>query len=86
MKKTFPNIQRKEIVLKSLFNKVACIQGSYFIKKRIQRPAHVLTFPLNIAKFLRTRPTTAASEVLHTHRSTISETTTAISHLTAQKN
>ena len=37
-------------MLESLLNKVACIQASYFIQKRIQHR----WFPVNIAKFLLT--------------------------------
>ena len=46
----FRNIHRKTPVLESLFSKVAGLEVSDFIKKRLeQRP-----FPVNIAKFLET--------------------------------
>ena len=52
-KKTFRNIHRKEIALKSLFNKVACIQGSYFIKKRIQRTCTCINFSFEHCKIFK---------------------------------
>ena len=45
-----PNIHRKTPVLDSLFNKVAGLQISNFIKKWLQHRC----FPVNVANFLRT--------------------------------
>ena len=52
-------------MLKSLFNKITCLQACNFIKKRLQ----LSCFPVNIAKLLRTvffyrTPVVAGSEVL----------------------
>ena len=45
-----PNIHRKTPVLHSLFNKVAGLLTSNFIKKWLKRRC----FPVNVANFLRT--------------------------------
>ena len=45
----FRNIHRKTLVLESLFNNVAGLQGCNFLKKRLQHRC----FPVNIGKFLR---------------------------------
>ena len=47
--KEFRNINRKTTVLKSLFNKAACLQVFNCIKKRLRHNC----FPVNIAKFFR---------------------------------
>ena len=46
----FRNIHRKTPALESLFNKVAGLKDSNFIKKKLQRRC----FPVDIAKHLRT--------------------------------
>ena len=47
--KKFHNIQRKALVLESLFNKIGVLQASSFVKKRLQHR----DFLVNIAKRLR---------------------------------
>ena len=46
----FSNIYRKTLLLESLFNKFAGLQGGNLIKKRLQH----MHFPVRIAKFLKT--------------------------------
>ena len=48
--KNFAKFHRKTSVLKSLFNKIPCLQACNFIKKRLQHSC----FPVKFAKFLRT--------------------------------
>ena len=54
-------IHRKTPVLKSLFNKVAGLTASNFIRKTLKHRC----FPVNIAKRLRTHPV-AASDYANT--------------------
>ena len=48
--KKFYKFHRKTIVLKSIFNRVAYLQGCSFIKKRLQHRC----FPVEFTQFLRT--------------------------------